>query len=141
MPNRRDWSLDRGVVCHQRNNCCHAAGVIITCASSPRRHAQGHPQEHFPRRQEVDVVILSGTVWDSLGSDCYSLSPRCRVVATAVARGGSTVVVTNTAVAMPAAFLLPTRCGIPRLRDNVGSDSEECVGSDCDYSMGSDCTA
>ena len=53
------------------------------------------------------------TVWDSLGSDCYSLSPRCKVVATAVASGGSTVVVT-TAVAMPAAFLLPTRCRIPR---------------------------
>ena len=59
-PNRRDWSLDCGGLRRQRNNRCHAAGVIITCASSPRRHAQGHPQEHVPQRQEVDVVIQSG---------------------------------------------------------------------------------
>ena len=50
---------------------------------------------------------------DCTASDCYSLSPRCKVVATAVGCGGSTVVVT-TAAAMPAAFLLPTRCRIPR---------------------------
>ncbi len=69
--------------------------------------------------------------------DYYSLSPRCKVVATAVARGGSMVVVTAAAV-MPATLALPD----PLIKKNsVGSDCDECVGSDCDHSVGSDSTA
>jgi len=54
-----------------------------------------------------DSLGQSGTVWDSLGPDCYSLSPCCKVVATAVARSDSTVVVT-TAAAMHVICLLRT---------------------------------
>ncbi len=59
------------------------------------------------------------------------------MVATTVARGGSTVVVTAAAV-MPATLALPD----PQIKKNsVGSDCDECVGSDCDHSVGSDCTS